>query len=421
VELLFILNLAVAVSLIVSPMWWSRRLLDVGWLNPVSLAVICMLPVDLFRLFVGQMFRGDGLLAPEYQFAVLMTNVQNGVALLMLLLAARLRVVRRLPQWLPEFGRFEPLDLRRFAKAFFLLYLAAFLILAIKTGGVADWLLNIRSSYIEKRDGNGTYYAAAVNFLSISYFFFGVSSPRSARFTLFTVLYIAAIYVLGSKGFVLQFFIFYLIIILRQRQVKIGRVLVVALPTAFVLLLVNFFSSLDAVQLASVAEYFDYYPNAAMYYADYFRGAIGLFDGQVFLSSFWEYAPRSIFPQKPYVYGILHIVEFYYPGGAESGNTPAFEGGVPQFADFGILGVVMFAVLNLKPLIYFAGLRYTLKEQAFLRYGAMSGRAIIAGVLLFAPSFGTFLPVGLIGVMMLFIIGYGQVVRMTSRSIAPPV
>lgn len=417
-ETLYILNLTVAVALMFAPLWWSRRLLDQDWLNPITLMLICMMPVDLFRLFVGQLFRGEGLMAPAYQFAVLMTNLQQSMSLLLILLASRLQFTRDLPYLIPRMGQYGPADLRRFARVFFLLYVAAFVVLAMRTGGVGSWLADIRGSYIEKRDGNGVFYAAAVSFLSISYFFEGVASARSLGFALRSLVYFVAIYILGSKGFVLQFFIFFLIIIHRQGRVNVGRVLMIALPTAFALLLINFASQRDTLEFASVAEYFDYYPNAAMYYADYFRGAMPLFDGKVILTSLWEYAPRSLFPDKPYVYGILHVVEVYYPGGAETGNTPAFQGGVPQFADFGVPGVIFFALFNWVPLAYFAGMRYALKDRAFLNHGAMSGRAIVICLLLFAPSFGSFLPLGLVFMLLLFIVAVSKFVQMIRRSFA---
>lgn len=415
-EILYTLNLAVAIGLILAPIWWSRRLLNQDWLNPVSLVVICMLPVELFRLLLGQLFRDEGLMDFAYQFAVLMTNLQQSVGLTILIFASKLAVTRRLPYMLPRMGKYSPKTLRRISLVFLLLYVAAFLLLASSTGGVIDWLSDIRGSYIRKRDGNGPLYAAAVSFLSLAYFFEGVSNPRSLSFSLRSAVFFVAIYILGSKGFVLQFFVFYLIVIVRQGRVKVGPVLLIALPAAFLLLLINFASQREALDLAGIAEYFDYYPNAAMYYADYFNGAIPLFDGKVFLSSFWEYAPRSLFPDKPYVYGILHVVEIYYPGGAESGNTPAFYGGVPQFADFGLPGVLMFALLNWTPLVYFAGLRYALKDRVFLNFGPMTGRAMIISLLLFAPAFGTFLPMGLVATLLLFIIGVSKLVKMTTRS-----
>lgn len=417
-EILYTLNIVVAIGLILAPIWWSRRLLDQGWLNPVSLVSICLLPVDLFRLLVGQLFRGQGLGEEAYQFAVLMTNVQQSVALLILVFGSRLRITRRLPYLLPRMGAYSVADLRRISIAFFLLYVAAFLVLAIKTGGVGDWLSDVRGSYIRKREGNGTFYAAAIGFLTISYFFEGVSNRRTLSFTLRSIVFFIGVYILGSKGFVLQYFIFYLVIVLRQGRVNVGRMLLITMPAAFLLLLINFFSQSDTVDLANVAEYFDYYPNAAMFYADYFKGAVHLFEGKVFFSSLWEYAPRSLFPDKPHVYGALHVVEIYYPGGAESGNTPAFFGGVPQFADFGFPGLLMFALLNWTPLIYFAGLRYTLKDRVFLDHGPKSGRAIVVSLLLFAPAFGAFLPMGLVFMLLLFIMTVSKFVQLLRRSFA---
>lgn len=404
-NLLYYINLFIAVCFIFVPIWWSRRLLQLDWLNPVSLVTICFLPVELFKLLVGQWYI-EGLMDPYFQFAVLMTNLQQGIGLLLIYFSARLKVTRQIPYILPKLGFYRKPNFGWISRGFFLLYVVVFLILAIKTGGVSDWLLNIRNSYITKRDGNGIYYAAAINFLSISYFFCGIASDNWRTFTFCSLFYFFAVYILGSKGFLLNFFAFYLIITWRQRQIPISRLLSIALPAIFLLMLVNFFSNSDSIEITSIAQYFEYYPNAAMYYADYFSGALKLFDGQVFLSSFWEYVPRGLFPEKPYVYGILHVVEIYFPGGAESGNTPAFYGGVPQFADFGIIGVLIFAIINLQPLLYFSGLRYTLLEGAFLRAEGLSGRTIIICLLLFSPVFGAFLPIGLIMLMLIFVFGF---------------
>lgn len=420
---LYVFNLLIAVLLLLSPLWWSRRLLDQKWLNPVSLMLLFLMPVDLFRLFFGQLFIYSNSLSLSnlfdsgFQFAVLMTNFQQAISLAMIVFAARLRIMRDAPYMIPRLGLYSLSDLRILGRLFFILFIAAFLLLAMRTGGVGSWLADIRGSYMEKRDGNGVFYAAAVSFLSISYFFEGVSSSRSLVFALRSLVYFVAVYILGSKGFVLSFFIFCLIIIHRQGRVNVGRTLLIAMPAAFLLLLINFGSQRDSLDFSDIAQYFNYYPNAAMYYADYFRGAVPLFEGKVFLTSLWEYVPRSLFPDKPYVYGILHVVEIYYPGGAESGNTPAFYGGVPQFADFGFLGVLLFALFNWGPMIYFAGLRYTLKDRAFLNQGAMSGRTIIVSLLLFAPAFGTFLPMGLIVMLLLFIFCTSKFVQMISRSL----
>ena len=384
------------------------------------------MPVDLFRLFVGQLFNNDGhlmdpanLMDPAYQFAILMTNLQQSIGLAMMVFAARLRVTRTLPHKLPRMGSYSRVDFRLLSRIFFLLYIAAFLVLAMRTGGVGAWLADIRGSYIENRDGNGVFYAAAVSFLSISYFCYGLIGGREIIFALGSLVYFFAIYILGSKGFILQFMIFFLIIIQRQGQVNVKRALLFGMPFVFSLLLINFASQSGDLDFTSVVEYFNYYPNAALYFKDYFNGSIPLFQGKVFFTSFWEYVPRSLFPEKPYVYGILNIVEIYYPGGAESGNTPAFQGGVPQFADFGLPGVLLFALLDWSLLIRFVGLRYALKERAFLNKGPMSGRTFLISLLLFAPAFGTFLPLGLVLMLLLLIVTLSKFVQMVRRTLFP--
>jgi hypothetical protein len=418
-ELLYFLNLFIATSLILSPVWWSRKLLKLDWLNPVTILIICFLPVELFKLFVGQWFREEGLMYPYFQFAVLMTNIQQSIALLLLYYYSHIKITRKIPYLIPRLGFYQKSDFFWISKLFFIMYLFAFMALALQTGGVMDWLLNIRDSYINKRDGYGLYYAAAINFISISYFFFGIASSDYKKFTYRSLLYFIAVYVLGSKGFLLNFFAFYLIIIWRQRKIPVSRILFISLPVIFLLLLANFFSNQETVDFSSVAQYFEYYPNAAMFYADYFSGAIKLFDGQILLSSFWEYVPRGLFPAKPYVYGILHVVEFYFPGGAESGNTPAIYGGVPQFADFGVFGVLVLAMINITPLFYISGLRYALVEKNFLDTVGLSGRSIVIFLVLFSPVFGVFLPVGLVVLLLAFTLCLIQISMIVVHGIKP--
>lgn len=423
-ELLFITNLLFAVALLFAPFWWARFLLNQNWLNPVTVMVIFMIPVDIFRLFIGQLyaegleFQLNNLMNTGYQFAVLVTNIQGLIGLFMILLAARLHVVRKLPYKIPQMGDYSVSDLRRLAWIFFIFYILAFLMLAIRTGGIGSWLSDIRGSYMAKRDGNGVFYAAAVSFLSISYFFEGVSSTRSIIFALRSLIYFGAVYVLGSKGFILLFFIFFLVIVQRLGQVNLKRALFFVMPAAFVLLLINFASQSDTLVFSDIAEYFNYYPNAAKYYTDYFSGHIPLFHGKVFLTSFWEYVPRSLYPDKPYVYGVLHVVEIFYPGGAESGNTPAFES-VAQFADFGLLGVVLFTLFNWSPLVRIAALIYALRDRAFLDQGPMSGRTILVSLLLFAPAFGTFLPLGLVVMLLVFILALSKFTKIVRRTFMP--
>ena len=136
-------------------------------------------------------------------------------------------------------------------------------------------------------------------------------------------------------------------------------------------------------------QYFDYFTNAAIYYDDYLSGDILLFGGDIFLSNFWGMIPRSIFEQKPIIYGILHIVEIYYPGGPASGNTPAFGGRVYEFSDFGFAGVIFFAAINPWNLFY-GFMLVSLFKKKYQTFHLTNLKMLLSFGILFGPQFGVF-------------------------------
>jgi hypothetical protein len=121
----------------------------------------------------------------------------------------------------------------------------------------------------------------------------------------------------------------------------------IGLPLVILVMSINFFGgNLNSFNILELFSYFDYYKNSAQFYEDYYSGRIDLFYGEIFFSDFWNLLPRSLFPDKPYSYGITLVNEIYWPGAAEETNTPAFGGPVAYFADFGILGVILFSLFN---------------------------------------------------------------------------
>ena len=71
-------------------------------------------------------------------------------------------------------------------------------------------------------------------------------------------------------------------------------------------------------------------------------------NGQIFLTSFWSFIPRAIFPNKPFAYGKMLILEKFFPGMAETGHTPSFGLYLDNLIDFGWMGFVAPVFLNLK-------------------------------------------------------------------------
>ena len=161
-------------------------------------------------------------------------------------------------------------------------------------------------------------------------------------------------------------------------------------PIAFSVILWNFYLAVgDGFSILSIIDYFDYYKNASMYYSDILSKKISLFYGDIFLSSFWSYIPRSFYPEKPFIYGILNINEIYYPGYADISHTPAFGGAVEQYADFGILGVILFGLLNFNAFSFALTTYIIFYKPGFIAFNG-NIQVIIAFIVLFGPNFGTY-------------------------------
>lgn len=66
----------------------------------------------------------------------------------------------------------------------------------------------------------------------------------------------------------------------------------------------------------------------------------------IYFSSFWSWVPRSIFPDKPFAYGTVAVIDYFYPGLAEAGATPSIGLGTVEYLQFGYLGIVFNVLLN---------------------------------------------------------------------------
>jgi len=400
-------------------MWVSRAQLRLSWINPFSITLMVTIPVELMKLFVGPLFLIDGgLFDTGYQYALLMASLlalaQAAGAVFFLRFAKTFRAHRYLP--------FQPIllgrrDMRRGALFFLLIFFVALFLLANAEFGILNWLQNPRMGYQMYRAGQGHWYALATSALSVSFVLTFLAHPTAGRLLRNMVVYIVLGYFLGSKGVLLTIFSATLVFLWFMRWRHLGKLMLAGAPLLFGLLIFNLYLALGNVfELGSIIGYFDYYKNAADYYRSYLNGEIDLFHGEVVMSSLWAYVPRAIWPDKPVVYGILHINELFYPGLAEI-STPAFGGAVEQHADFGVLGVVIFGFFSSQ-----AVLTGVLSYLIFKRPGVRLDRITLATVLLFlvqyAPAFGSFLPGGLYLLLLLVVLAILRMLRRSPRRMA---
>lgn len=389
---IFALNLILNIFMVLSPIWWSTKLLKLDYANPLVITSLIYFPFEVMKILSVNWFIDGGILNKYFQFAILMNNIQLVTSILLVYVFNVSKYSNEFIEIIPKIGKFTRLDLMRLSILFFSMFLVAFFILGYSSGGVIEWIYNPRDSYMSKRDGNGIYYALAINFLSVSYLFFGLSLRSVPKFLVGSLVYLIVCSILGSKGFVLAFLLFSYFIVWLRSDFSTSKIPLIFISIIFVIIAILFFSNRSDIDFLEIVTYFDAYSNAANYYEDYFNGKIELFGGEVFLTSLFEYVPRFIYPDKPYVYGILKIVEIYFPGGAELGSTPAFNGGVFYFADFGLIGLLLTSLFNFSLAIYFLMTKFLLHDPHKLKDGNLDGRQLIVVLIVFSPMYGIFMP-----------------------------
>ncbi len=415
---IYYLNIAASVLLLFWPLWFARTQLRLPWINPFAIVLMVAMPVELMRLFVGPFFLIDGRLFDiGYQYALLMGSLlalaQAAGAVFFFRLAKSFRAHRYLPFQHISLGR---RDMRRGATLFLLIFFAALFLLANAEFGVANWLQNPRMGYQLYRAGQGHWYAMATSALSVSFALSFFARPTAGRLLRNLGIYLGLGYFLGTKTVLLAIFTATLVFLWFLRWRHLGKLMLAGAPLLFGLLIFNLYLALGNIfELGNIIGYFDYYKNAADYYRSYLNGGVGLFHGEVAMSSLWAYVPRVVWPDKPVVYGILHINELFFPGLAEL-STPAFGGAVEQHADFGSLGVVAFGFFSSQAILT-GVLSYLIFKRPGVRLDRISVATVLLFLVLYAPAFGSFLPGGLYLLLLLVVLAILRILRRSPRRV----
>jgi hypothetical protein len=338
-------------------------------INPFIIVFLFKLPVDIFKVVLGPPFLlNDGTYNVYYNIAILYTTISFVIDYILL----------RFAFFISNKYTFVSItyDIKikysRMIKAsafFYILFFLFFYLLSSSSFGFINWLKDPRTGYQLYRVGAGQFWVLSISFLSVSFTIFTVYVKNIRNIFIFLIPYLYSAYLLGSKGIVLEFLVFFLIVLWLRRLKGLKKIFFITAPLAFLLMLINFFTSAGynggTVDYKAIFSYFDYYVNSAMYYEEYYSGRIGLFYGKIYFSDFWNLVPRGLYPNKPFVYGIIHVNEYFFPGAAEETNTPAFGGPVNYFADFGILGIVFMTFLDPFKFVYYFFLCQLLKKYDY--------------------------------------------------------
>ena len=232
----------------------------------------------------------------------------------------------------------------RTGNIFFIIGILSFSYLVFGTTGGMLWVNDSRLAYIEYRTGFGQYYAMylwAIN-ISFIYILFKITDKKnitSKDYIKVIILYLFILYFSGSKGamitpfvITLLFYDFYIQTFSFYRLLTFG-----VLVTFFIIIiLLQQTNGINGI-LLYLSEYF----NMTAEYI-YRSDELGNLMGLGLLTDFYSMVPRSIYEEKPYIYGVLYIHNLLTPGQAETGNTFGVLQWSLSYLDFGIIGVIFF-------------------------------------------------------------------------------
>ena len=217
--------------------------------------------------------------------------------------------------------------------------LLVFLTLMVVSGAGTLWITNSRLAYQNFRAGSGFLFLL-VQWISISgllIFLFG--RPQSMLSSLKALaIYVPVAYFTGSKGAMISGLILW---------ASFCNFSIRKIPVLWFLVFVGLFIPLMLFLLIAQGSYGDLF-EALNYFKDYVGTTatfLGRFDefglryGTATLSDLWFYVPRSIYPAKPFEYGLTLIHKVLSPGMAELGHTPGILPWSVAYLDFGTLGV----------------------------------------------------------------------------------
>lgn len=202
-----------------------------------------------------------------------------------------------------------------------------------------SWLLDPRGAYREGRAGVGHWYILSQTawFLSCLLWLYYLR-PRSLwKLAIATLVFAAGFALFGSKAGLLSvviavgvYYNFYV------REFRLHECLL-GIACLLPVVLISPWLQGNFDSLRETLMYYDYFDNAARYVgrADRF----GPQYGGAFLSTLWEYVPRGLYPDKPYVYGNIVVNEYWFPGAAKEGYTPGWLPWILLHLDFGAAGV----------------------------------------------------------------------------------
>jgi hypothetical protein len=274
----------------------------------------------------------------------------------------------------------------------------SYLALAVFGGGGMLWLTDTRTAYLENRTGAGQFWLLTIWFLMTAMvYYLWARRPRGLRLVGAVVASTVGAYLTGSKYVILCAFItaltYYHFLVKPVPTVTVIVSGVVAVAAFFGLLF--FQSSMTALNVLSYFENFDVTTRFISRFDEF-----GYRYGAGWLSQFWFYVPRALYPDKPREYGSLLIPAHLFPGAHEQGYAPGFLGWSLSYLDFGLVGVFVMGYLA------------SMAQRAVYEHYLARRRSLFAFLFMIQFCLWSVLPFATIAVMVIWSLATATLLRL---------
>ena len=159
------------ILLVLAPLWWTKSLLRLPLINPLTVVAISSIPMN-FLIFTSPLILSTYISPLSYAFTLFINVLVGSYGLFSLIIGSHVKQIRRLPSLLGASFILRIKHLKIIALTSFVVFLLLLGFISIRTGGLVSWLLEPRTAYITRRDGYGVFYALSQSFLFISVFSF---------------------------------------------------------------------------------------------------------------------------------------------------------------------------------------------------------------------------------------------------------
>lgn len=222
--------------------------------------------------------------------------------------------------------------------------IAFVLIFVFGSYSVTAWLSDPRQGYQFGRKGVGIFYAMYWFFVTIAFiyliYYWKYFGPMVRYFLVSAIVILC--YLLASKRALIALFLFALL----YYHYFIRRFNLLQLffsGLSFAAFFVGYFWLLSG-SFTGLLEYFTYVSNSSVIFEALHSGDLSYGYGAINLTRLWEFIPRILYPEKPFIFGGAYVTEYISPGKAEEGHSLGMLDFTIYFFDFWFLGVILFAL-----------------------------------------------------------------------------